>query len=55
MIEAVSAVFLLGLFSIWKRDNMFNTVLKFVMLLLGLALTFEAMREFGFIVQLPNL
>lgn len=55
MIEAAGAVFLLWMFSIWKRDNIFNTVLKFVMLLLGLALTFEAMREFGFIVQLPNL
>lgn len=55
MIEAVSAVFLLGLFSIWQKNDWHNMFIKFVVLLLGLALTFEAMREFGFIIQLPNL
>ena len=55
MIEAISAVFILWMFAIWQKNDWYNVTIKFVMLMLGLALTFEALREFGFIVQLPNL
>jgi hypothetical protein len=50
MIEAIAAVCQFALFAIWNRTDWINTVIKVSFLLLGLALAFESLREFGFIV-----
>lgn len=55
MIEAIAAVFQFGMFAIWKMDDKLNMIIKVCLLFGGLALAFEAMREFGYIVQLPDL
>ena len=51
MVDIIAAVAFLALFSVWKRDDLLNTVIKIVMLLLGLALAFQALQQFGFVVH----
>ena len=51
MIEAFVAVLLLWLFAIWNKNDWHNMFIKFVLLMAGLALAFEAMRAFGYIVN----
>lgn len=52
MIEAVAAFLVLSPFGIWKMDDKFNILLKLILLFVGLALMFESLREFGYIVML---
>lgn len=52
MIEAIAAVCQFALFAIWNKNDWINTTIKIGFLLLGLALSFEALREFGFIVSM---
>lgn len=52
MVDTIAAIAFLALFSIWKRDDLLNTVIKFAMLILGLALAFQALQHFGYIFHM---
>lgn len=50
MIEAAGAVCLFALSAIWSKADWVNIIMKVIFLLLAVALAFESLREFGFIV-----
>ena len=51
MIEAIAAFIQLAMFVIWNKNDWINVAIKTLFLFSGLALTFESLREFGFIVN----
>ena len=53
MIQAITAVYLLFLFAIWTTRRWTNVIMKITHLGLGLALGFQALQEFGYIIQIP--
>ena len=52
MIDAIAAVCMFALFAVWQRNDWYNATIKMVLLFLALALAFEALREFGYIVSI---
>ena len=53
MIQAIAAVYLLILFAIWRTSDGINLLIKLTSLVLGIALGFQALQEFGYIIQIP--
>jgi len=52
MISAIAAAYMFFLFAVWGRSNWIDVSVKVFSLGLGLALSFEAAVQFGFIIQL---
>ena len=53
MIQAIAAVYLLILFAVWNSNDWVNLLIKLTSLVLGIALGFQALQEFGYIIQIP--
>lgn len=51
-ITAIAAILQFVLFAIWNKNDWINLIMKNVFLLMGLALSLVALKEFGFIVSI---
>ena len=52
IVVTIAALLQFMLFAIWKTNDWVNLTMKTVFLLMGLALSFIALKEFGFIVSI---
>jgi hypothetical protein len=51
MIEFIAALVQLGMFAIWKSNDLINILVKAMFLILAAFLGFEALREFGYLIK----